>query len=131
MEFTTPCRFLSSPEQEIVPALKYMILLVVVCLVCRYADASDPHSPNIVVILVDDMGNGNPGCFNSQSKIPTPNIDSLARDLAPPRVISPQDSRYSPQDDSLFSRIPLIVFVIPRSHAAEIDPARVTPSTIR
>ncbi|NND98069.1 MAG: arylsulfatase [Pirellulaceae bacterium] len=36
--------------------------------------------PNIVVILVDDMGYGDPQCFNSKSKIPTPHIDSLARD---------------------------------------------------
>ena len=34
--------------------------------------------PNILVILVDDMGYGDPGCFNHQSKIPTPYIDSLA-----------------------------------------------------
>ena len=36
--------------------------------------------PNIVLILVDDMGFGDPGCFNPNSKIPTPNIDSLAAD---------------------------------------------------
>ena len=35
--------------------------------------------PNIVIILVDDMGYGDPGCYNTESKIPTPNIDSLAR----------------------------------------------------
>lgn len=33
-----------------------------------------------MVIMVDDMGYGDPGCFNPGSKIPTPAIDSLARD---------------------------------------------------
>ncbi len=33
-----------------------------------------------MIILVDDMGYGDPGCFNQESKIPTPEIDSLARD---------------------------------------------------
>lgn len=36
--------------------------------------------PNILLILVDDMGYGDPGCYNSQSKIATPNIDRLARE---------------------------------------------------
>ncbi|MCP4509445.1 MAG: sulfatase-like hydrolase/transferase, partial [Fuerstiella sp.] len=35
--------------------------------------------PHIVVIMVDDMGYGDPGCYNSNSKISTPHIDSLAR----------------------------------------------------
>ena len=34
--------------------------------------------PNIVIILVDDMGYGDPGCYNPASKISTPNIDQLA-----------------------------------------------------
>ena len=37
-------------------------------------------NPNIVVILVDDMGYGDPTCYNPDSGIPTPHIDSLARD---------------------------------------------------
>tara|TARA_R110002072_G_scaffold99008_1_gene217996 strand:- start:122941 stop:124431 length:1491 start_codon:yes stop_codon:yes gene_type:complete len=44
------------------------------------AERPNAERPNIVVILVDDMGYGDPGCFNPKSKIPTPNIDSLARD---------------------------------------------------
>ena len=35
-------------------------------------------SPNIVMILVDDMGYGDAQCYNPQSKIPTPNINQLA-----------------------------------------------------
>ena len=37
------------------------------------------RGPNILIILADDMGYGDPTCFNPQSKIPTPNIDRLAR----------------------------------------------------
>ena len=44
------------------------------------AGGESARLPNVVVILVDDMGYGDPGCYNSASKIPTPHIDSLARD---------------------------------------------------
>jgi len=36
--------------------------------------------PNVVITLADDMGYGDPRCFNPESKIPTPNIDRLARE---------------------------------------------------
>ncbi len=35
--------------------------------------------PNIIFILADDMGFGDVGCNNPDSKIPTPNMDELAR----------------------------------------------------
>ena len=37
------------------------------------------EKPNIVLILADDMGYGDPTCYNPNSRIPTPNIDRLAR----------------------------------------------------
>lgn len=37
-------------------------------------------TPNVVIILVDDMGYGDPKCFNPGSKIETPNIDRLAEE---------------------------------------------------
>jgi arylsulfatase A-like enzyme len=53
-------------------------LLGACVLFCSSISSAADH-PNIVFILVDDMGYGDPGCYNRQSKIPTPNIDSLAR----------------------------------------------------
>ena len=45
-----------------------------------WAQPAFTKPPNIVLILVDDMGYGDPGCYNAESKIPTPNIDRLAKD---------------------------------------------------
>ncbi|HEY0944235.1 MAG TPA: sulfatase-like hydrolase/transferase, partial [Opitutaceae bacterium] len=39
-----------------------------------------PPPPNIVFILADDLGAGDLGCFNPDSKVPTPHLDKLARD---------------------------------------------------
>ena len=45
------------------------------------ADAPKPTSkPNILILLADDMGYGDPGCYNPKSKIATPHIDRLARE---------------------------------------------------
>ncbi|MEZ6138548.1 MAG: arylsulfatase [Pirellulaceae bacterium] len=34
--------------------------------------------PHIVLIMLDDMGYGDPGCYNADSKIKTPNMDAVA-----------------------------------------------------
>jgi arylsulfatase A len=43
------------------------------------ASAKDgTRNPNIVVILADDMGYGDAGCYNANSKVPTPHLDQMA-----------------------------------------------------
>jgi arylsulfatase A-like enzyme len=41
--------------------------------------AAARETPNVLIILVDDFGYGDAACYNANSKIRTPHIDSLAR----------------------------------------------------
>ncbi len=64
------------------PTLTLLAALLLVPLAALYA-ANAPKAdgkPNVLILLVDDMGYGDPQCFNSQSKIATPHIDQLARE---------------------------------------------------
>jgi len=56
-----------------------IIFKSLVILICSAALLHATESPNIVIIFADDMGYGDPACFNPDSKIPTPHIDRLAR----------------------------------------------------
>lgn len=56
----------------------HILALLAACALPAWADAAAPGKPNIVVILADDLGYGDLGCYNPQSKIPTPHLDRLA-----------------------------------------------------
>ena len=63
-----------------IPMRTYLLFLAMLVVSLCCANITQAAHPNIVFILVDDMGYGDPGCYNPDSKIPTPHIDSLARD---------------------------------------------------
>ena len=58
---------------------RWFLAPTVLLLAALPAHAGPKKPPNIVIILADDMGSGDPRCYNKDSKIPTPNIDRLAR----------------------------------------------------
>ncbi|MDO8541571.1 MAG: arylsulfatase [Opitutaceae bacterium] len=51
------------------------LLAAILCI-----DAAAATRPNIVILYADDMGYGDVAIQNSESKIPTPNLDQLARE---------------------------------------------------
>jgi len=93
--------------------------------------AAEFARPNIVFILADDMGYGDPACFNSQSKCPTPHLDGLAAQgmrftdahAAGPLCVP---SRYG----LLTGRYPFRNFSMEPSKGPLIEPGRVTIASL-
>src|SRR5690242_18473413 len=53
-----------------------LISVLLYCLFCFFKNGEDDKRPNIVLIVADDLGYSDLGCFGSE--ISTPNIDALA-----------------------------------------------------
>ncbi len=65
-----------SPPLSLSPFPSLLLALLLALGACQ-SDTTPSH-PNVVVILADDLGYGDPGRYNDESKIPTPNLDRLA-----------------------------------------------------
>ena len=58
----------------------FLVLLSGLCSPQFSAWASDAPKPNILLILTDDVGWGDFQGYNPAGKIPSPNVDRLARE---------------------------------------------------
>lgn len=81
------------------------------CAFSAPACAQQSKLPNIVLILADDLGYGDLGCYNPKSRIPTPQLDRLASQgmrftdaHSPCTVCTP--TRYSLMTGQMAFRVP-------------------------
>lgn len=65
--------------------MRRLIITLVCCILLLFSvlsevsAATQPRQPHVVIILADDMGYGDVTALNKGSRIPTPNLDKLAR----------------------------------------------------
>jgi arylsulfatase A len=69
---------MNSVKRKLLKGKKLLLPAVLIFIGSAFCACTEKDDlPNIVIILVDDMGYGDPGCYNPHSKIPTPHIDRL------------------------------------------------------
>ncbi len=65
-------------QRKVIRCLLIFLFFLFLQIVSQNAICSE--KPNIIFILADDLGCGDVSCYNSESKIRTPNIDRLANE---------------------------------------------------
>jgi arylsulfatase A-like enzyme len=64
-------------SETCITEMRLFILVAIIALLSSPTGAAE-SKPNILYILSDDLGYGDLGCYNKDSKIPTPHLDKLA-----------------------------------------------------
>ena len=89
--------------------LPKLVCAVMVLLVC--GEVWSGERPNVLLIVADDRGYGDVGCYNEKAKVATPHLDRLAREgmrftdaHSPATVCTP--SRYSLMTGQMAFRVP-------------------------
>ena len=89
--------------------LPKLVCAVMVLLVC--GEVWSGERPNVLLIVADDLGYGDVGCYNEKAKVATPHLDRLAREgmrftdaHSPATVCTP--SRYSLMTGQMAFRVP-------------------------
>jgi arylsulfatase A-like enzyme len=67
-----------NPSRAIRSSVWVVLLGLIIAPVCAFAQGAR-RAPNIVVILTDDVGYGDVGCYGA-TKVRTPNVDRLAKE---------------------------------------------------
>ena len=119
----------------------FLLVFLLVFLLPLHLKANTPFAknttPNIVLLLADDLGYGDVGCYNSKSKAPTPHMDKLAGQgrrftdaHSPASVCSP--TRYAILTGRYAWRSRLKLGVLNPWDEALIEPGRLTlPEMLR
>jgi arylsulfatase A-like enzyme len=88
---------------------KQIVQVAILSVLCGQLVVAE--TPNILLILADDLGYGDVRCYNERSKVPTPHIDRLAREgmrfldaHSPCTVCTP--TRYSLMTGQMAFRVP-------------------------
>ena len=59
--------------------MRHAITLLVLLAACTLGRGDDAKRPNVVIVLVDDFGWGDPACYGN-TLVKTPNMDRLAKE---------------------------------------------------